>query len=448
MEPLSSSGVHLAPGDAEVSAQVSAMRTMFGTPRPPLEPVLRGTHPDEVLSNPRIAIVDDQPINIAVVQKYLKSAGYSQFITTTDARQALGLIAQQWPDVVLLDIMMSYVSGLDILADLRRDPRFADLPVIILTAASERQTKLDALKLGANEFLHKPFDAVELETRLRNVLTLKAQQDRLKNYAWELEIEVAARSAELAEAHREVIRCLAVVGEFRDSDTGNHVVRVGKYAEIIARCLGLDSEFVARIREAAALHDIGKVAIPDGILLKPGKLDEAEFAAMKRHCDFGQRVCSQSLCREKDDFHSHAASGRAIFSTGQSPILQMAAVIAYTHHERWDGTGYPCGLSGQEIPLEGRITAVADVFDAITIARPYKPPIPLDAALEIIRAHAGSQFDPQVLDAFFTGLGQIIGVYHQYQEGQGPQTHGDAVPAPTAIAETLVPLDSSVEPPG
>jgi putative two-component system response regulator len=435
------------PGHSDQEAQVATLRSMFGTPRPSLEPILHGTHPSEVLTNPKIAIVDDQPINVAVVQKHLKMAGYAQFVTTTDAREAMDLIVREWPDVVLLDIMMPYRSGLDILADLRRDDRFSDLPVIILTAASERQTKLDALKLGATEFLHKPFDAVELETRLRNVLVLKAHQDRLKNYAWELEIEVAARSTELAEMHREVVRCLARVGEFRDNDTGKHVVRVGKYAAIVARCLGLNPEFVERIGEAAALHDIGKVAIPDAILLKPGKLGEAEFATMKGHCEYGRRVCSQETAGDDQGFVSHATTGHSICNMSRAPVLQMAAVIAHTHHERWDGTGYPQGLSGEQIPLEGRITAVADVFDALTNARPYKPPFPLEASLEIIRAQRGTQFDPKVVDAFFAGLDQIISVYYEHHEDGRQSGQGPSVSAAATTAEAGPPTTTAEEPP-
>ncbi len=425
-------------GELEREAHVSTLRSMFGTPRPPLEPILHGTHPSEILTNPKIAIVDDQPINIAVVQKYLKIAGYTQFVTTTDARQAVQLIAEQWPDVVLLDIMMPYVSGLDILAELRRNDHFSDLPVIILTAATERQTKLDALKLGATEFLHKPFDAAELETRLRNVLNLKAHQDRLKNYAWEVELEVAASSAELVEMHREVVRCLARVCEFRDNATGRHIRRVGKFAAIIADFLGQSREFVERIGEAAALHDIGKVGIPDAILLKPGKLDAHEFAAMKRHCEYGRRFCSLEMTDEKTGFISHAATGHAIFSRSQAPVLQMAAIIAHTHHERWDGTGYPQGLLGEQIPLEGRITAVADVFDALTNARPYKPPLPLEDSLEIIRAQGGTQFDPRVVDAFFAGLDQIIRVYCQEHEGAERNECCSSPPAPVTVAEVAL----------
>jgi len=209
----------------DAAGQVESMRTMFGSPRIAVAPVLNGASADEVISNPKIAIVDDGPINIKVVQKHLQLAGYRQFFTTTDSTRAMDLIGQEHPDVVLLDIVMPQVTGLEILEKLRQTEEFVDLPVIILTAANDQETKLTALRLGATEFLGKPVDAVELQTRLRNVLTVKAHQDRLKNYAWELELEVAARSNELAQAYREVVHCLAKVGEYRDNETGNHVFR-------------------------------------------------------------------------------------------------------------------------------------------------------------------------------------------------------------------------------
>ncbi|MGQ9574422.1 MAG: response regulator, partial [Thermoguttaceae bacterium] len=241
-----------APQDMTCPAdQVQSLRVLFGAPRLALEPVLHGSSADEVISNPRIAIIDDEPINVKVVQKYLKLAGYQQFCTTTNATRAMEMIRAEQPDVVLLDIMMPGVSGLEILAELRQSERFLDLPVIILTAACDRDTKLNALRVGATEFLGKPVDAAELELRLRNVLVTKAHRDRIKNYAWELEREVAIRSAELAQAHREVIQCLAKVGEYRDNETGNHVIRVGRYAAIIAEKLGMDAEFVGRIQQAA-----------------------------------------------------------------------------------------------------------------------------------------------------------------------------------------------------
>ncbi len=391
----------------ETEAQVQALRSMFGAPQLEAAPVLDGDAADRVLSDPQIAIIDDEPINIKVVQKYLKLAGYERFCTTSDATQAVELIQSEQPDVVLLDIMMPQVSGLEILDQLRADSQFEDLPVIILTASCDRQTKLDALRRGANEFLGKPVDAVELEARLRNVLVLKAHQDRVKHHAWQLELEVARRSAELAMAHQQVLDCLARVGEYRDNETGQHVVRVGCYAAIVAQRLGIDAEYCHRLRQAAALHDIGKVGVPDAILLKPGKLDEQEFRHMQDHCVCGKDICCGHFCdpEQPDDLCGQAH--------GMSPLLRMAAVVSYTHHERWDGAGYPRGLKGEAIPLEGRITAVADVFDALTSERPYKPAFPVEKALEIIRSERGTHFDPAVVDAFFDALDEILYVHQE-----------------------------------
>ena len=415
----------MAAGDAAVvppldgsaiAGQVENVRVLFGTPHLSQEPVLQGAAADQVVSNPRIVIVDDEPINVKVVQKYLKLAGYQQFATTTDATQALSLIRSEQPDVVLLDILMPGISGLEILAELRRCEQFLDLPVIILTAVCDRETRLTALRTGATEFLGKPVDAVELEARLRNVLVTKAHRDRIKSHAWELEREVAIRTAELAQAHREVIQCLAKVGEFRDNETGNHVLRVGRYAAVIARRLGMDGEFVARIQQAAALHDIGKVGIPDAVLLKPGKLDEVERQRMQLHCGLGRSVCASASENAEWEFPSHTAAGRSIANSGTSPILRMAATITYTHHEKWDGTGYPDGLRGEAIPIEGRITGVADVFDALTTERPYKRAFSVEESLAIMNEQRGRHFDPQVLDAFLEAIDQIADVCCEYSE--------------------------------
>ncbi len=401
-------------GDS-AAEQIDAMRSLFGAPRLRLEPVLGGPEADRVVTNPKIAIVDDEPINVKVVRKHLSLAGYKRFFTVTDSRLALDRIRIELPDVLLLDVMMPHVSGLDILEALRARREFADLPVIVLTASSDRETKLAALRLGATEFLTKPVDSVELEARLRNVLAMKAHQDRVKNYAWELELEVAVRSAELAGAHQEVVECLAKVGEFRDNDTGRHVIRVGRVAQILAQRLGLPSEIVGRIGQAAPLHDIGKVAIPDAILLKPGKLDFAEFERMKEHARIGREICL--LCHEASRLApKRTPDGRRVTPRGMSPILQMAATIAYTHHEKWDGAGYPLGLSGDEIPIEGRVTAVADVFDALISVRPYKAAMPVEKALTILRDERGRHFDPAVIDAFFEAVDEILDVCREHAD--------------------------------
>ncbi len=393
--------------------RVASIRSILGEPHVAGDPASAGWTDDEVVSNPRIAIVDDEPINIRVVRKYLELAGYRQFFTTTDARRAVDLVRASRPDVVLLDIMMPHLSGLEILAQLRGQAEHADLPVIVLTAATDRPTRLEAIRLGANEFLGKPVDSVELEARLRNVLQAKAQQDQIKNYAGQLELEVAARSAGLTHAYEEVIQCLAKVGEYRDTETGRHVVRVGRYAEIIARQLGMGEEFAGRIRRAAPLHDIGKVGIPDYILLKPGKLDEAERRLMQRHCVYGKEICSVGLSGslQKDDQGPPAEGPEQRGNV--SPILQMAATIAYTHHEKWDGSGYPHGLAGEAIPLEGRITAVADVFDALTTKRPYKEAFGVDESLEMMWKMRATHFDPEVFDAFLAAADDAMRVHHE-----------------------------------
>lgn len=392
--------------------------TIFGTSRPAVDGALFGSVPESVVSNPRIAIVDDEPINIKVVKRYLTLAGYQQFFTTSNAAEAVELIGSVHPDVLLLDIMMPMVSGLDILRTLRQDERFSDLPVIILTAASDRTMKLTALSLGATEFLGKPIDSVELEARLKNVLAAKAHQDRIKNYAWELELEVAVRTTELVHAHLEVVAVLARAGEFRDNETGRHVVRVGKYAEIIARQLGMPPEFLDRIRHAAPLHDIGKIGIPDAILHKPANLNEEERARMQTHVALGYYMCSAASGGERD-LASHTWTGAQIIAEATSPLLRMAASIALTHHERWDGTGYPRGLAGEAIPLEGRITAVADVFDAICSSRPYKPARSEEDAIALLERDRGTAFDPAVLDAFVRGLPEILEAKRQNADEAG-----------------------------
>lgn len=364
----------------------------------------------DACASPIIAIVDDQPINIKIVTKYLRQAGYQEFRATTDSREALEMVRRERPDVLLLDLIMPHVDGLEILGHLRREKAFAHLPIIMVTASHETETRVEALRLGATEFLPKPVDPTELQVRVRNALIVKAHYDNLQRHAATLEQEVAVRTKELVQAHHEIVQCLAVAGEYRDNETGHHILRVGSYAEVIAQHLGLGVAFTAHLRDAAALHDIGKVAIPDSILLKPGKLDTMEFSLMQRHCEYGRNICVRQHYTASEDV-SHAGFGHAIAASATSPVMQLAAIVAHTHHERWDGRGYPRGLRGTEIPLEGRITALADVFDALTSERPYKSAFPLDQALDTILQGRGSQFDPDVVDAFFAGLEQIVGIY-------------------------------------
>ena len=249
--------------------------------------------------------------------------------------------------------------------------------------------------------------------RVRNALLVKAHHDHLKGYARELELQVRQRTAELAASRLELIHCLARTAEFRDNETGRHVVRVGRYAEIIARRLGLSEEFVELIGHAAPLHDMGKVGIPDYILLKPGKLVPEEYEIMQKHSIYGKQTFEPLSEQELQAIRMHTFMGEMIMDVQSSPIITMAAKIALTHHEKWDGTGYPMGLKGETIPLAGRITAIADVFDALSSKRPYKSAFSLDRCFLIMEEGRGTHFDPNAVDAFLASREAVTQVYSE-----------------------------------
>jgi putative two-component system response regulator len=365
---------------------------------------------------PKILIVDDEPINVQLARKHLMLSGYSRFVLSTDPTEVLPLLEQEDPDLLLLDVMMPRMSGLEVLKSVRARERFAHLPVLILTALDDREVKSQALDLGATDFLAKPIDATEFLPRVRNALALKAHHDHLQNYAAELEREVKARTAELEESRQEIIRCLARAAEYRDNETGRHVIRVARYAGIIARQMGLSDNACGLLEQAAMLHDIGKIGVPDAILLKPGKLDPEEVELMQRHCGFGKRVFEPMTGAELNVYLCHTTLGASMIKPCRAPVLEMAARIALTHHEKWDGSGYPLGLAGEDIPLEGRITAVADVFDALSSKRPYKPAFPLDKCFAIMEDERDKHFDPLVLDAFVVRRSEIVGVQIEYAD--------------------------------
>jgi putative two-component system response regulator len=358
----------------------------------------------------RILIVDDESLNIDVVQGYLELDGYENVQSTEHAIQALPLIGAFRPDLVLLDIHMPDISGLEILKAIRADLKISTIPVVILTASSTSETKLEALECGATDLLAKPVHRAELMARIRNVLAVKAYQDRLCSYSEELEAAVRERTADLEASRLEVIQCLARAAEYRDDDTGQHILRVGRYARVIGHELGLTKAVLDILEPAAQLHDVGKIGIPDAILLKPGKLTPEEYEVMQKHCGFGKRIVDCLPAQEAELVRTHTELGAKIVDVGHSPILKMAKRIAMTHHERWDGTGYPLGLSREDIPLEGRITAVADVFDALSSKRSYKPALPLEKCFQVLIEGRGTHFDPTIVDAFFARREEIIQV--------------------------------------
>jgi len=364
----------------------------------------------------KLMIVDDEPINIKVVRKYLQGAGYSHFVTTSDSTQAMDLLRSQQPDAVLLDIMMPQINGLQILEWIRQDEHLRHTPVLILTASTDAPTKLSALELGATDFLAKPVDPHELMPRLRNVLTVKAHQDYLAGYSVKLERDVQKRTAEVEISRLRVIQCLARAGEYRDDTTGRHVIRVGRCARILAAELGYNPRKAAMVELAAQLHDIGKIGIPDAILLKPGKLTPEEYAVMRKHCEYGKAIIDPTTDSEAELARKYSDLGLMPRQSVDSPLLTMAASIAMTHHERFNGSGYPAGIVGEAIPLEGRITAIVDVFDALHSPRPYKAAFPIEKCLEILQSGRGSEFDPEVLDGFLNRLAEIIAVYRDYAD--------------------------------
>ncbi|HWA98467.1 MAG TPA: HD domain-containing phosphohydrolase [Pirellulales bacterium] len=371
---------------------------------------------DVGLRKAKIMAVDDEPINLKVVQQYLRLEGYTNFISGTDSRVVFEQLELEQPDVLLLDLMMPFVSGLDILESLRADRRWASLPVIILTAAADQTTKRRALSLGANEFLGKPIDPAELIPRIRNVLLVKQHFDHLETYSKGLEAEVLRRTAELARSRQEITLCLARACEYRDQEAGRHVARVGRYTRLMAKALGWRGDCLDVLEQAAQLHDIGNIALPDAIVQKPEKVAPEEFAILSKYVAKRQMPIERLSDDELKTLRNHTEIGARLLAATQSPILALAATISLSHHERWDGTGYPLGLAGEDIPIEGRMTAIADTFDMLASPRPYKPSFELEKCFSILEEGRGTAFDPRILDAFFCCRQEILYTQLQYSD--------------------------------
>lgn len=388
----------------------------IGLVTPPVSDSNHGTPELEAIRSSKIMIVDDEQLVIRVVRRFLSADGYENFVTLSDSTAAMDQILAERPDVVLLDIMMPEVNGLDLLKQRRQLPDLQHIPFIILSANAENQTKREALQLGATDFLAKPVDPSDLSLRVQNALIVKRHHDHLKNYAVELEREVRERTRQLERSREQIIHCLARAAEYRDNETGEHVIRVGKYCGVIARQLGFGPDYCREIELAAQLHDVGKIGIPDSVLLNPGKLSTEEFEVMKTHCGLGTQIMEPLAEQEVTRIHRHSEMGGFIMDGVDSPMLELAASIARTHHEKWDGTGYPNGLKGEEIPIAGRICCVADVYDALCSERPYKPKFPIKKCLEIMLSERGTRFDPYVLDAFFERLDEIESIRSRFED--------------------------------
>lgn len=348
----------------------------------------------EQARNATVLVVDDQPVNIQLLKVLLREAGYTKIVSTTEPRDALGLYLQHQPDIVLLDLQMPHLDGFGVMAQLQAHESSAFVPILVLTAEVDPAVRYRALQSGARDFLNKPFDRTETAARIRNLIELRQLYLHKARHAEELELKVAERTSELRATQLEIIHRLGHAAEYKDNETGNHIIRMSLYTRILASRTGMtdvDREMVTR---AAPMHDIGKIGIPDRILLKPGSLTPEEWAIMR----------------------SHAEIGADLLAGSSSPMIQLAQTIALSHHERWDGTGYPRGLKGEEIPLCGRIVAIADVFDALTSERPYKRAWPVEDAVAEMRRGAGRHFDPELIELFFSDMKEVLEIREQYQE--------------------------------
>lgn len=348
----------------------------------------------DLVNEARIFIVDDEPANLKLLDKMLSSQGYARPVTIQDPRQVIDRYQEGRPDLILLDINMPGMDGYQVMEQLRslNDPLLP--PIVILTAQHSRDQMFKALAAGARDFIGKPFDRTELLMRVRNLLEAQLAHRLVHDQKRVLEDMVRLRTEALNQTRLQVVRRLGRAAEYRDNETGFHILRMSKFSALMAKRLGWTEEDHELMLHASPMHDIGKIGIPDAILLKPGKLDPDEWTIMQ----------------------THAAIGAELLEGDDSPLLRLAREIALCHHEKWDGSGYPRGLAAEDIPESARIVAVADVFDALTSARPYKPAWPLEKALALMQEQRGRHFDPRVIDHFFAVLPEILEIRERHVE--------------------------------
>lgn len=342
-----------------------------------------------------VLIVDDESTGRSILEKVIQKIDddlrVHGFSSAPDALEWLG---SNTVDLIITDYRMPVINGVELIKKVRELPNHETVPIMMITVVSEKSVRYDALEAGATAFLTRPIDQIECRTSCRNLLKIREQQSVIQDRADWLARQVDVATQQVVARERETLLRLGRAGEFRDEDTGNHVIRMAKYARVIAEELGLTEMECEDIEYAAPMHDIGKIGIPDHILLKHGKFNETEWEQMKQHTVIGHNILTNS----------------------QSRYIQLGSIIALNHHEKFDGMGYPSGLKGQEIPLVARIVAVADVFDALVSERPYKQAWPAHQALDYIKQQSGHHFDPQCVSAFFDRLDDVYQIKSTFKD--------------------------------
>ncbi len=346
----------------------------------------------------RVAIIDDSDINLTLLKALVSKLGDCEPILFQEPFAGLSWCSENLPDLIIVDYMMPDLDGMELITRLRKVPGREEIPVLMITANDDKDVRYEALQIGATDFLTKPVDRIEFSARVRNMLALGASRRHLADRAAWLAVEVRKATEAVHAREQELLFRLSRAAEFRDPETGAHIQRMAHYSRLIGESLGLSVADQDLILQAAPMHDVGKIGIPDAILLKPGKLTYEEFELMK----------------------GHSALGFELLSGSASFVLQAAASIAISHHEKFDGSGYPYGTIGEAIPLFGRIVAVADVFDALTSERPYKKAWELDRAVDFLREGAGQHFDPACVDAFLARWGDVVAVRARFQDEDVP----------------------------
>ncbi len=365
----------------------------------------------------RLLFVDDEPNVLEVLRRLLDLCGEPwEGVFCTGVADALDALRREAFDVIVSDIRMPKKDGIALLEAVRGDEALSRIPIIILTGEGDRTLKRRVLDLGATDLLNKPVGREDLIARLRSAIRIKEFEDHLANQVEVLDGLVRERTRQLEKSHREVVWRLAKAGEFRDDQTGNHVARVAWCSYILARRMGRNGGFAELLFLTSPLHDIGKIGVPDKILLKEGPLTPEERAVIETHTEIGESILRQPpksiMMAAQAIPNGYTTDDEAL----PSPLLQMATVITRSHHEKWDGSGYPDGLAGEDIPVEARMVALVDVYDALRSKRPYKPAMSNEEAVAILQKGEGSHFDPRMLESFLDENNHILEVYDRFGE--------------------------------